>query len=1442
MAKTEELFTARKSLDEICKVPDKIISVYALEQHVWAESNSVEARQLRQPELQTIREFQIDPVRSFLSDVLRQMAAPYRADRRDQPVGQGWWIQAEFGSGKSHLLCFLSALALGDQEAWDLVREKEQKAGRGKRDSLYHFWEDGLEAKSKGGKGTFVIVTTLVGRGGGVVGVNQSGGRLSEYILEAAKEQIQLELGQNLSLYPTEILSDRFMAEDLDRYRKDLGKFLRDPRFFTEDQFEDVNDFIRDIQQNKSPEYKRSAGNKLWRFYTEYLKVQPHVEAETEDILQHMVETIMAEGYSGVLLVLDEVSLFMKSRSDEERVDDEKTLVVLSNRLAKVHNLPIWTVCAAQQAIESKMGVKNIIADDRLKLVKLLESDQDYYGIVLARVREIVDPAAIRNYYLYYRRGFSWPASIGEQEFAQFFPFHKPAIEVLRAVTYELTTTRSAIHFMHQTLKYQVKQKGNELIRLWELFDEAVRYEEDPSGVHAGLVAIKTRRETEYRAYEACRRQIDAQTRGPLKVLRDKAIKVMQTLFLYHIARIRQQGLTAEEIANSVMIPRDADSDAAENNDHYQTLADKLKSELRQVVQSFDEENHSRYRFDPVFTGVNPTDEFRKARDEAEGNESGQEEAWMALLALDQWQVRTRQMTLDLTNGVQSIFREIAQSVNQRAMWWGDDKSLELTWQGRQVFGKQGMRDLRRMVADGLPLPAIDTDQTDEDFAVFISTYPISNESVSKLLAQRKDKRVIVWVPAELTPEERSRLIDFAAYRRLVDQWGGKETEDAVAVVNWVANTLQTDMAKLYKIVDTSYARGRMEALDNARMDFYVAGGLTSILTPVVDRVLSSAYASSSIRFEQFVFRREEAVKVINGIVKTGHIPKGAKPNQNISAVQNFGFGLGIVKRSAERDLDVNENTFVQELWTFIDTKQSDSGQPMKVETIYKNFMGVGGPKDYGLSRRMVQIYLLCLVRLSRVRLGVGPRSGLPFNQIDYSNIAEIDFSTKVLDALTDVLKLEKPENWEVLRPYAEKLLGREIPTTHEDAQITEYRKQLRELFQTEKEGAGRLVERARSLFETLGCANPYEEELKQIAQLFRVDVTGANDINLILNGLKQALGYAAFDTEMTSQKDVDDLASRLKNYRDLQRFVAFEAELRVAAAYVQLGLPERQDLRVARKLQQVVAENLATPQPFIDSEVKLKTELVGRIPAEAGETGTVGALIREYTLVYLALHERVVERVESRRKAIEELITGPKFQALRVLEGIPALQPTIAADLERELRELAAALFDAPNASPDAIRRQLLNGPAYESRLTFHNADETIEQAESAVANAERLVQEALDRKLVVFINPAVRERLQQGEAEPVIAGLLKRDTVDDLRAYVVPVCQSEAGFVDIVSRYLKRIVVRRVRLADFKPTLTTVEKQQVAIVAEEFEAFLSRQLDELDNDDDSLPMLQLE
>jgi hypothetical protein len=191
-----------------------------------------------------------------------------------------------------------------------------------------------------------------------------------------------------------------------------------------------------------------------------------------------------------------------------------------------------------------------------------------------------------------------------------------------------------------------------------------------------------------------------------------------------------------------------------------------------------------------------------------------QKEAWDHLLALDEWPVRTRQMTIDLSSGVRSTFRNIAPFVapwEDRGTVRSGDQNLDVLAR-QQISGRVGMRDFGRLVSGNQVLPAIESDQTDLDFAVYIGTRHVADASVAKLIDRRKDPRVILWTPAELTQEERDQLIEFAAYRKLISDWQGKETEDAVAVVNWVSNALQSDLAKIVKIVDNSYARGRVDA------------------------------------------------------------------------------------------------------------------------------------------------------------------------------------------------------------------------------------------------------------------------------------------------------------------------------------------------------------------------------------------------------------------------------------------------------------------------------------------------------------------------------------------------------------------------------------------------------------------------------------------------------
>ena len=85
----------------------------------------------------------------------------------------------------------------------------------------------------------------------------------------------------------------------------------------------------------------------------------------------------------------------------------------------------------------------------------------------------------------------------------------------------------------------------------------------------------------------------------------------------------------------------------------------------------------------------------------------------------------------------------------------------------------------------------------------------------------------------------------------------------------------------------------------------------------------------------------------------------------------------------------------------------------------------------------------------------------------------------------------------------------------------------------------------------------------------------------------------------------------------------------------------------------------------------------------------------------------------------------------------------------------------------------------------------------------------------------------LQQGDREPFIIEVLKAPDAEklaDLLALRIPADPAHAKLLD---KYLKRIVVRVVRLQDFHPSKATIEKGQIDEVVDEFRRFLESAVD---------------
>ena len=1419
----------RKSLDQIVSVPDDIISVYVVEQHIWENSKTeeerIKARKTRQAETRTVDEFLIDPIRPFLMDFFRQLSAPYDPMRKDNPIGQGYWIQAEFGSGKSHLLSFIGALALGGEKEWEIVRKKEEKAGRGKRDSLALFYESGLEKKAKDTKGILIAVKTLVGQGS----INTAGSdkTLGSYILDAVAEQFYLENERSLPLYPEELLAERFLKQDVERYSKDLQKYLQDPAYFDEESRMSLEEFLGALQSNQDPGVQRDLGQKLWDFYDQYLKIRPKIDTDVEDVLKHMVQRLLDEGYAGLLLILDEVSLFMKGRSDKLRSEDEKALVVLSNRLAKVENLPVWTVCAAQQAIETKsVGVKNIIADERLKLVPLLSKQEDYYEIALARVRTITDKGAIEQYYEDYKRSFNWPQAFGRDQFERFFPFYPPAIDVVRAVSYNLTTIRSALYFMLQTVKSQRKVQSKELITLWALFDDVVNYTEDPSGTSRSIASIKTKFPEEWRAYEDAKRQIDEALSGPLKAYRSRCEKIVKTLFLYHIANISPDGLSHDEVMNCVMEWKDHDKgqtvDLQDNRDHYEMLIEKLDTELTQV-----EKVGTKYRFNVQGTGPNPMDVFQRARSEAEASEVSRQQAWHQLLSLDGWEVETNFMTLDLAAGISSIFRDIAPESQQ---------DITIRWHGREISGRIYMKNLQDTARRSGLLPNINSTDTGLDFAVFVSNTTLDDKEQNRLIKEKADPRVLFWTPDTLTPSEQASLIDFTAYRTMVAEAIGKESEQAKSILDWVKGRLAAQMGTIYRIVQESFGRGRVSALDHSNISFHVQGELTSILSPLVGQVLDSTYTSRDIEIDfQAAFNDVNAVNVINGIVKAGEFPRGVRPSKEVSASQNYGFALGIMRRPNDHKLDLRTCRYTSELMTWIEEKIGDGGASMPASTIYKNFMGTGGPNgvNYGLSKRMVQMYLLCLVREGKLRITLSGRN-LPAEVVDYSNIAALDFKVAVLDAFDQVQRLKPPEGWEILAPFAAILLQDEtVKTVREDAEIQknvqrvlEYKKDSLDAFRKFHHGLLDLFLEWEIPFKAANRLGSWEQFLAS-------PVEASDPIAFLRIGLEKAFGYPIYHEETVRPEDLDDLITRRLEVEQARRFYGYKERLRASMRYLKVEIPDEGSLNELKRTFQTLGNRLKDLDAWAFDETRLMNEIL--VPIEAA--------IETYKVRYLQAYDRVVSHTEQMRQQIFELDVQAELKALSALGSVHSLGADTSVELNRMAQAKALDELFPANVTRAMLERELPDRPKPdESPLTLDNGMNWIQKADTALQSCSRAIESTLLEKARLLHSPALRGRLEQGKSEKLISNILKAKTPEEIANQIVTMIKK--GQADELARllnlYLQKITVQKVRMADFKPGKHTFERGDVDVVTDEFKAFL---LEKFKNQgDDEISVVEIE
>jgi len=274
-------------------------------------------------------------------------------------------------------------------------------------------------------------------------------------------------------------------------------------------------------------------------------------------------------------------------------------------------------------------------------------------------------------------------------------------------------------------------------------------------------------------------------------------------------------------------------------------------------------------------------------------------------------------------------------------------------------------------------------------------------------------------------------------------------------------------------------------------------------------------------------------------------------------------------------------------------------------------------------------------------------------------------------------------------------------------------------------------------------------------------------------------------------------------------------------------------DVRVSLRRVAGALDNVAA---LIEGETRLVSEVLE--PAEAA--------IESYSTRYMQVFDKVAAHTEQARQAIAELSNAPDFYALGHLARVPQLGKDARPGVHEVFDEALhgpPALFpaDLTRASIQQALRAWPQPPG--CPLTLHNASDWLQHADDALARAQSALRQALLEKARLLHSETLQGRLAQGQEDAFIAALLAAPTAEALADVVAQRLGTptlpEPDPVALLSRYLKKLRVRKVHLADFTPSKRTLERGDVDAIVAEFRAFLMNALHT--DDEDQLPVIEV-
>jgi len=897
--------------------------------------------------------------------------------------GQGFWVQAEYGAGKTSLLGTILCLLMWgkDDGVWDALQDKDL------RDEYQHAVE-----KRK----LFPIAFSMKGLGDARGASYDSLMRIFEEQIEESIRALRPDLAEKIRFTSADLALDWF-----DHQAPSHAKA-------------GVEHFIKEQHQVSAAEYRQVYGEKkLGQVISESGMVGAHLKSKFKERFAHICQQITKlGGYDGVIFCVDEFRSWQDRHAQHSAVaaEDEDVLETLAHVLPG-EGFNVITVIASQGDIPQKLsgGGKS----DRFVPLILLgdKSKSDFGEIVAFRTVEHIKGAVtgIKDYFDECRKEYRFlkQANISQEAFSAIFPFQPRVFETLRRITQSaeqnnLPTARSAIR-----MAWQAISDGNLLAqKRLVVVSDLIRSDEMRKGLTSDLYKEK------YQSLQAAIEQLVEFDLAPEE--KDQAQRILETLFLQAISLPEnlRDGLTEQEIAEAAWLADDAVGSTGQAN-HLLDILVSGGSPVRREKKQRGGTEVTVYSYETSALELKPASVFAPLKKRFKDDTAAQDAKWLESLFWDIQVITPEiQAELQLNGGLLHEFQPDDQRTPEEVKSGAPARFLlpkTISASTKKVHNIAYSGEAIAVTAWRAEWGKV-LDNADIHFRVVFLAGDAGTKD-DAIRAAIEDTRIAVCRTKALSADTREALADLLAAEKM------RRDNASSPSLRAYADEKRADALKsVLRRQLLEYKGGKiLTQADYGMQPLAIFAQPANKTEEIAKALLEKAYDKPLFIPAEIKkpFSETEARKVYSGLF--GKEPQKADRD----AATNYAPGLELSKKSAPQELRADDSTALKRIRDIIKGRADIPVKELKTQLC---------APPHGLTDWMVQLYTFALLKLGGWELVLNPASPvqtsdgkpLPGNKLTPHTLAIVDWNAKLDKGLLGArLVASTQKGWNEVLPFA---------------------------------------------------------------------------------------------------------------------------------------------------------------------------------------------------------------------------------------------------------------------------------------------------------------------------------------------------------------------------------------------------------------------------------------